>query len=71
MAATHDDIGDTPQPAIDQAGRRRALAALERALQTMLAGLSRDHQRCGKAACARSRRCRGTACEPDREDGET
>jgi hypothetical protein len=36
---------------------------------------SRDYERCGKAACARSRRCRGFACEPDAGDeaayGET
>ena len=33
----------------------------------------RDYEHCGKAACARSRRCRGFACEPDAADdaGET
>ena len=28
----------------------------------------RDYEHCGKAACARSRRCRGFACEPDGDD---
>jgi hypothetical protein len=28
----------------------------------------RDYEHCGKAACARSRRCRGFACEPDAGD---
>src|SRR4029079_14624237 len=30
--------------------------------------LARDWAHCGKAACARSRRCRGFACEPDGDD---
>ena len=61
----------TPQDKIDAERRRRALAALERCLRIAVAGIGRDHERCGKAACARSRRCRGFACEPDAEGDET
>jgi hypothetical protein len=61
----------TPQDKIDAESRRRAFASLERCLRKLAAGTGRDHERCGKAACARSRRCRGFACEPDDEGYET
>jgi hypothetical protein len=35
-----------------------------RCMRTILIAMGRDYERCGKAACARSRRCRGFACEP-------
>jgi hypothetical protein len=56
---------ETAQAAIDAAARRRAVDAVGRCLVTLIAGIARDHQHCGKAACARSRRCRGFVCEPD------
>ena len=60
---------------IDQASRRRALDAVARCMPLIAIATSRDYERCGKAACARSRSCRGFACEPDADDeaayGET
>jgi hypothetical protein len=41
---------------------------VERCIRALLIAMGRDHLRCGKAACARSRRCRGFACEPDVSD---
>jgi hypothetical protein len=34
-----------------------------RCVRAMLIGMNRDYERCGKAACARSRRCRGYVCD--------
>ena len=53
------------QHAVDEAGRRRAIEALERALRLLVVAAGRDYAHCGKAAYARSRRCRGFACEPE------
>lgn len=53
------------QREVDAASRRRAIAALERALRMLAVAAGRDYERCGKAACARSRRCRGFACMPE------
>lgn len=50
--------------------RRRTLDSAGRALRAALVALSRDYLNCGKAACARSRRCRGFACERDRGGAE-
>jgi hypothetical protein len=46
--------------------RRRAVQSVMRCMRTILIAMGRDYERCGKAACTRSRRCRGFACEPDR-----
>lgn len=35
-----------------------------RVVHLILTGMNRDFERCGKASCARARRCRGFACEP-------
>ncbi|HUR57132.1 MAG TPA: hypothetical protein VM029_05455 [Opitutaceae bacterium] len=58
------------QDEIDAASRRRALDALQRVLTRLTGDVARDWQRCGKAACARSRRCRGFACKPETEGEE-
>jgi len=34
-----------------------------RTVRAILISMNRDYERCGKSACARSRRCRGFACE--------
>ena len=47
------------------ASRARIVERVERCLRALLVGMGRDYLHCGKAACARSRRCRGFACEPD------
>lgn len=43
--------------------RERTIERANRVMALMLADLARDYERCGKAACVRSRRCRGFACE--------
>ena len=60
------------QDEIDAASRRRALEAMHRSLALLVGVVARDWRHCGKAACLRSRRCRGQvcedlACEPDEE----
>ena len=57
-AATVDDIECT---------RRRTLGGIERCLALLAGAIARDWRHCGKAACARSRRCRGFACEVEGE----
>ena len=64
----------TPTPADDIENiRERTLASAYRAIEKMLVTITRDYERCGKAACARARRCRGFACTPNakglRRDG--
>ena len=74
MNVTDDttDTFETPQALIDQASRRRAFDAVARCMRLIAIAAGRDYEHCGKAACARSRRCRGFACEPDSDDdGET
>ena len=70
-----DDPRETPQALIDQASRRRAFDAVARCMRLVAIAAGRGYEHCGKAACARSRRCRGFACEPDAGDeaayGET
>ena len=61
MTATSDPIDDI---------RRRAIEGIDRCRRKLLIALSRDYQHCGKASCARSRRCRGFACEPDVDGDE-
>ena len=48
--------------------RERTLDRARRCVALLLSQIGRDHEHCGKAACRRSRRCRGFACEPDDED---
>ncbi len=57
------------QHEIDAATRRRTIDRFERVMARMLADIARGYERCGKAACVRSRRCRGTACELEADDG--
>jgi hypothetical protein len=75
MTITDDttDTHETPQALIDQASRRRAVDAVARCMRLLAIAAGRDYEHCGKAACARSRRCRGFACEPHGGDeaGET
>jgi hypothetical protein len=63
------DTGTKPEaatPAAEAAqiaaGRARTLDALERCIVRLVDLLDPDHSFCGKAACRRSRRCRGFAC---------
>ena len=44
--------------------RERITESVMHCLRLQLIAIGRDWQRCGKAACARTRRCRGLACEP-------
>ena len=53
------------------ATRRRTIDGAWHCAEILLGQIARDHERCGKAACARSRRCRGFACVPGGQDGET
>jgi hypothetical protein len=50
--------------------KARTIAGIYRCLAMLAAGIARDHLSCGKAACLRSGRCRGFACEPDIDDGD-
>ena len=70
MTITDDTANprETPQALIDQASRRRAFDAVARCMRLLAIAAGRDYEHCGKAACARSRRCRGFACEPDGDD---
>jgi hypothetical protein len=65
-------VESEPRPAatqnqIEAARRQRTLDALYRCAARLAGTIGRDWHDCGKAACARSRRCRGFACEPDQE----
>ncbi len=51
--------------------RTRTIQSAMRCVRALLIALNRDYERCGKASCARARRCRGFACEPDVMDDET
>jgi hypothetical protein len=58
----------TPElPAQDEieCTRERTLDRARRCVALLLSQIAGDHEHCGKAACRRSRRCRGFACEPD------
>ena len=61
-----DDLEGLDDPDIPDREKRMARIAerVLRIVRHMLIGMNRDYERCGKAACARSRRCRGFACEP-------
>jgi hypothetical protein len=48
--------------------KARTFDRLARCIARLTGEIGRDWLRCGKAACARSRRCRGYACEPDGDD---
>jgi hypothetical protein len=56
---------ETPRFTVDAARRRRVIDTAYRCLAKLVSHIACDHEHCGKAACARSRRCRGFACEPD------
>jgi hypothetical protein len=76
MAVPRPASTATPQPAIDPQGRRRIVERVARCVRLLAGAIGRDHERCGKAACARSRRCRGQVCEdlarePHAESGRT
>jgi hypothetical protein len=45
--------------------KERTLGRLSECIARFAGQIARDWAHCGKAACARSRRCRGFACEPD------
>ena len=60
--APHDD-GRERYGEIESA-RDRVLDGIMRRLRQLVIAVSRDYAYCGKAACKRSRRCRGMACEP-------
>lgn len=46
-----------------EAIRARVIATAYRCLERLIRHMSRDWLYCGKAACWRSRRCRGSACD--------
>ena len=48
--------------------KARTIDRLSECIARFTGQLARDWAYCGKAACARSRRCRGFACEPDGDD---
>jgi hypothetical protein len=50
--------------------RERIIASAMRCIRMQLIALGRDWERCGKASCARTRRCRGFACEPEVGDDD-
>jgi hypothetical protein len=56
------------QDEIDAATRKRTLDGMDRCLALLVGQVARDWRDCGKAACKRSRRCRGFACEPGRDE---
>ena len=73
MSYPRVDSGPAASPTqaeIDAASRRRAADALVRTLDRLVRVAGEDWQQCGKAACRRSRRCRGFACEPVTDDDE-
>jgi hypothetical protein len=62
------DFADDKHDAEIEALQDRIHDRVERCIRALLIAMGRDHLRCGKAACLRSRRCRGFACEPDVSD---
>ena len=63
-APSQEDNRRPTQDEIDDVSKERALEALERALARLTRDVASDWRHCGKAACRRSRRCRGFACAP-------
>jgi hypothetical protein len=61
-----DDIEGFDDGDIRDRDERLALIAQRslRIVHLILTGMNRDFERCGKASCARARRCRGFACGP-------
>jgi hypothetical protein len=49
--------------------KERTIDRLGECIARFAGQIARDWAHCGKAACARSRRCRGFACQP-RENAE-
>ena len=60
------DADETDEPLDDI--KRRAFEGVERCIRLMFAAINRDFETCGKASCARSRRCRNSACEPAEDE---
>ena len=54
--------------AIDAAFKNRLLARIHACARAMLVDVTRTWESCGKARCARARRCRGSACGLERWD---
>jgi hypothetical protein len=56
---------DTTEPADAELERtrKRTRDRVRRCFSLLLGAVARDWQHCGKAACLRSRRCRGLVCE--------
>ncbi len=48
--------------------KQRTRDRMARCVRAMYAAIEREWETCGKASCARSRRCRGLACEPEGDD---
>jgi hypothetical protein len=65
---SYDEPRASPAQQEHAAVRKRTIASIESGLRSLLVAIGRDYEWCGKAACARSRRCRGFACEPDMAD---
>ena len=66
---TERQAGSAAEPESSAAIRERIVERVLNAARYLLIAIGRDWERCGKAACKRSRRCRGFACEP--QDFET
>jgi len=48
--------------------KRSLIARMRRCAEMIVAKIERSWEHCGKASCARSRRCRGFACEVETGD---
>ena len=59
---------DTMTPDEIECLKERTLDRIYRCMARLTGEIARDWAYCGKAACARSRRCRGFACEPNEDD---
>ena len=66
--ATPSPAASATQGEIDAASRDRTIAAMYRCLWLLTGAAAREWRDCGKTACKRSRRCRGFACVPVREE---
>ena len=65
IAGIDDAIGTG---AIDDVFKNRVIARIHACARAMLADVTRTWESCGKASCARSGRCRGSACGFERWD---
>ena len=65
------DVADDPDammPNEIECLKARTLDRLYHCMARFTGQIARDWLYCGKAACVRARRCRGSACEPDGDD---